>query len=135
MNDQNVYTINTGALFYALNSHRKSKKLTEIDNALIASKLGILFALKTNGYINFKSELIQLNDAQLIALREILDQHFDANITEQIRTLVMTPDAVSENKNSDTEHLISSPTSTNRGFLGKIKGFFRNKSKVQERHA
>jgi hypothetical protein len=134
MNDHNAYTINTGALFYALNSYRKSKNLTEIDNSLIASKLGILFALKTNGYVNFKTDLIQLNDAQLIALREILDQHFDANITEQIRTLVITSETVTTNNSGNTEHIISANSEKKAGLLGKIKGFFRNKSRVQERH-
>jgi hypothetical protein len=136
MNDHSVYTINTGALFYALNFHRKSKNLAEIDNTLIASKLGILFALKTNGYINFKTDLIQLNDAQLIALREILEQHFDANITEQIRTLVITAETVTTDNSSETEHLISpSPESEKKsGLFGKIKGLFKNKSRIQERH-
>ena len=137
MNDHSVYTINTGALFYALNFHRKSKNLAEIDNTLIASKLGILFALKTNGYINFKTDLIQLNDAQLIALREILEQHFDANITEQIRTLVITAETVTTDNSSETaEHLISPPPESEKksGLFGKIKGLFKNKSRVQERH-
>jgi hypothetical protein len=136
MNDHSVYTINTGALFYALNFHRKSKNLAEIDNTLIASKLGILFALKTNGYVNFKTDLIQLNDAQLIALREILEQHFDANITEQIRTLVITAESVTTDDNGETEPLIS-PTANpakKSGLLGKIKGLFKTKSRVQERH-
>ncbi len=134
MNDHNAYTINTSALFYALNSHRKNKNLTEIDHPLIASKLGILFALKTNGYVNFKSDIVQLNDAQLIALREILDQHFDANITEQIRMLVTTSETVNS---GNTEHIISATSSElekKSGIFGKIKGLFRNKSRVQERH-
>jgi hypothetical protein len=137
MNDQNAYTINTGALFHALNSHRKSRNLTEIDNPLIASKLGILFALKTNGYVNFKSDLVQLNDTQLIALREILDQHFDANITEQIRMLVTASATVNTNNSGNTEHITSSTSAElekKSGILSKIKGFFRNKSRVQERH-
>lgn len=136
MNDHSVYNINTGALFYALNSHRKGKNLAEIDNALIASKLGILFALKTNGYINFKGDLIQLNDAQLIALREILEQHFDANITEQIRTLVITTEAVITDNNGETEHLISPVSNSEKkpGLLGKIRGLFKTKSGVRERH-
>jgi hypothetical protein len=134
MNDHNAYTINTSALFYALNSHRKNKNLTEIDNPLIASKLGILFALKTNGYVNFKSDIVQLNDTQLIALREILDQHFDANITEQIRMLVTTSETVNS---GSTGHILSATSSElekKSGILGKIKGLFRNKSRVQERH-
>ena len=135
MNDHSVYTINTGALFYALNFHRKSKNLAEIDNTLIASKLGILFALKTNGYVNFKTDLIQLNDAQLIALREILEQHFDANITEQIRTLVITAETVTTDNSVETEQPISTPNPEKKsGLFGKIKGLFRNKSRVQERH-
>jgi len=70
MNDQSIYAINMGALFEALNANRKNNGFLEIDNPLIASKLGILFALKTNGYINFKGERVELNDTQLIALQQ-----------------------------------------------------------------
>jgi hypothetical protein len=130
---ENIYTINTGALFYALNVHRKSKGLTEIDNPLIASKLGILFALKTNGYVNFKGERVELNDAQLIALQEILDQHFNAEMTDEIRSLVITQEQVG--RAVEIRHRPASLHTENNGFFNKIKGFLKMKSKIQEEPA
>jgi hypothetical protein len=46
MTENNAYVILTGALFKALNGKRKNKGLPTIENALIATKLGILFTLK-----------------------------------------------------------------------------------------
>lgn len=132
---ENIYTINTGALFYALNTHRKSKGLTEIDNPLIASKLGILFALKTNGYVNFKGERVELNDAQLIALQEILDQHFNAEMTDEIRSIVITQEQLQANRVVDIRRRSSSLQSDSNGFFNKVKGFLKMKSKIQEEPA
>jgi hypothetical protein len=128
MNTQHTYLINTGILFYALNTNRKNNGLMEIDNPLIASKLGILFALKTNGYVNFRDQSIQLNNEQLIALQEILDQHFNIEMTDEFRTLMLTKD------NSVIDHhpsRLSSPLD-NKGFFNKIRGFLKPKPKIQE---
>jgi len=132
---ENIYTINTGALYYALNAHRKSKELTEIDNPLIASKLGILFALKTNGYVNFKGECVELNDAQLIALQEILDQHFNAEMTDEIRALVITQEQLQANRVVEIRRRSSSLQADSNGLFNKIKGFLKMKSKIQEEPA
>lgn len=133
MNDNHVYMINTVALFNALNTHRKDHGLTEIDHPLIASKLGILFALKTNGYVNFKGEFVEIDDSQLIALQEILEQHFNANMTSKLRSLILTPAQVEESMTAEIRHLTPTSQSQESGLFKKIKGFF--KSKVQERHA
>jgi hypothetical protein len=134
MNDKNIYVISTNALLAALNNNRKKNNFPEIDHPLIASKLGILFALKTNGYVNFKGEYVELKDAQLIALQEILDQHFNANMTAELRAMVITQDQMEEKMAADVRHLTSS-TASQASLLGKLKGFFKTKSKVQERHA
>jgi hypothetical protein len=135
MNDQSIYAINTGALFEALNANRKNNGFLEIDNPLIASKLGILFALKTNGYINFKGERVELNDTQLIALQEIIDQHFNAEMTHEIRALVTMQEPVQQNRATNKRHRSPSSQADNTGFLNKIKGFLKIKSKIQEEPA
>jgi hypothetical protein len=128
MNTQHTYLINTGILFYALNTNRKNNGLMEIDNPLIASKLGILFALKTNGYINFRDQSIQLNNEQLIALQEILDQHFNIEMTDEFRTLMLTQD----NSVIDHHPIRLSSSLDNKGFFNKIRGFLKPKPKIQE---
>ncbi|OQY55720.1 MAG: hypothetical protein DRR08_12275 [Candidatus Parabeggiatoa sp. nov. 2] len=135
MNDQSIYAINMGALFEALNANRKNNGFLEIDNPLIASKLGILFALKTNGYINFKGERVELNDTQLIALQEILDQHFNAEMTHEIRALVTMQAPVQQNSAADKRHRSPSSRADNTGLFTKIKGFLKIKSKIQEEPA
>jgi len=130
MIEKNLYTINMGALFYALNANRTKQGLIEIEHALIASKLGILFALKTNAYVNFKCEIIELNDAQLIALHEIFEQHFNAGMIEEIRTLVIIQE--SQPEKVDIHHLTPSSRTRNTGFFSKIKGFLKMRPEVQE---
>lgn len=131
MTEKNIRIINTAMLFYAVNVNRKNNGFTEIDNPVIASKLGILFALKTNGYVNFKGERVELNDAQLTALQEILEQHFNAEMTEELRTLAVRPGQLQENQHTEVHH--HTPFSqTNKGIFNKIKGFLKTKSKVQE---
>ena len=128
MNLQYTYLINTGRLFYVLNTNRKNNGLMEIDNPLIASKLGILFALKTNGYVNFRDKSIRLNNDQLVALQEILDQHFNIEMTDEFRTLMLTQD----NSVIDNRHSRLSSSLDNEGFFNKIKGFLKPKPKIQE---
>ena len=131
MNTQHTYFINTGILFYALNANRKNNGLMEIDNPLIASKLGILFALKTNGYVNFRDKSLKLNNDQLVALQEILDQHFNVEMTDEFRTLMLTPDNVV----IDNRHSRFSSPLDNQGLFNKIKGFLKIKPKIQENPA
>ena len=139
MNEKHLYIINVPKLFSALNNKREIHGLTGIDHPLIASKLGILFALKTNGYVNFKGDTVELNDSQLIALQEILDQHFNAEMTAEIRHLVIAEEQWS--KAGASTHLSQSSSSSaattqKTGFLNKIRGFFKNKTKLQqESHA
>jgi hypothetical protein len=124
MTENNVYSIRTSALFHALNVSRKKQALMAIENTLIASKLGILFALKTNSYVNFKHENAELNDAQLIALQELLEQHFSAKMTDELRTLVKTQEQLQEK--TDIRHNITPSSQPNgQGLLNKIRGFLK----------
>ena len=141
MNDRHVYIINVAKLFDALNDKRKKNALDEIDNPLIASKLGILFALKTNGYVNFKGESVQLNDSQLIALQEILDQHFNVEMTAEIRHLVTSEEQwqkeMAANMSQFVPTTVAATQSKEGGIFNKIKGLFRNRTPLQrqESHA
>lgn len=135
MNDQSRYVINTEALFDALNGKRRNIGLIEIDNPLISSKLGILFALKTNGYINFKGEFIELNDTQLIALQNIFNQHFNAEMSHEIRSLVTTQESPPSKQAARYHRHSLSSTAANRSIFHKIKGFLRTKPKMQEEPA
>jgi len=132
MNDNHAYMINTDALFHTLNTYRKDHGLTEIDHPLIASKLSILFALKTNAYVNFKGEFVEVNSHQLIALQDILEQHFNANLSHELRSLILTPAQVEAAMTAKIHHLTPTTQAQESGLFKKIKGFF--KSKVQEGH-
>jgi hypothetical protein len=131
MSEKNFYLIHMATLFNALNRNRRNNNLDKIDNSVIASKLGILFALKTNNYVNFKSEYVKLELSQLTALQDILSEHFNANMTAEFRTLAAPQQPLSQKTiASDT-----SSSSPKENFFNKMKGFFKSRSKVQESHA
>jgi len=125
MPEKNIYIISTGALFGALNNNRKNHGLAEIENSLIASKLGILFALKTNSFINFRGENVKLDDTQLVALREILDQHFNAEMIGEIRNLVLAQEQLQKKMLSSSQVLNAADSIY---FISKIKGFLKVKT-------
>jgi len=128
MPDKNIYVISTEALFKALNDKRKKHELPEIENSLVASKLGILFALKTNGLVNFRCEHVELNDSQLVVLQDILDQHFNAEMISEIRELISAQELLQKGIAANTRPS-SSPEGI--GFLSKLKGFLKVKATVQ----
>ncbi len=133
MNEKHTYIIDVEQLFKALNNKRTYHGLSVIDNPLIASKLGILFALKTNGYVNFKGQSVQLNDSQLIALQELLEQHFNAEMTVELRQLVVTEEQFLKDAAVQLAQLTSTVT-TKIGIFSKFKGLFKTKIQ-QESHA
>jgi hypothetical protein len=128
MPDKNIYVISTEALFKALNDKRKKHELPEIENFLVASKLGILFALKTNGLVNFRGEHVELNDSQLVVLQDILEQHFNAEMISEIRELVLAQELLQKGIAANPRPS-SSPEGI--GFLNKLKGFLKVKATVQ----
>ncbi len=104
--------------------------LSAVEHTLIASKLGILFTLKTHAYVNFKSEYVGLNEIQLRALQEIFVQHFNVEMEQEIQTLVSPQE-------TEIVKEVSAPDSHTHetGFFQTIKSFFKPKSKLQEEMA
>lgn len=131
MKEEATHVIHTGTLFNALNRIRRKKDLEKVDNPVIASRIGILFALKTSTYVNFKGEYITLNETQLSILQGILEEHFNVDMATEIRTFVAPP------QRSTTEEVVAHMTAPTpkKGLFSKIKGFLKNKAKAQESHA
>ena len=90
--NQQQYIVPTGVLFYILNINRKTKQLSSVEEALIARKLGILFTFKTNHYINFKEEIILLNDKELLILAELINEYFDVDMSDKLNEIAIKPD-------------------------------------------
>ena len=86
------HIVPTGVLFYLLNLNRQTKELASVEEALIARKLGILFTVKANHYINFKEEIVRLNDDELLLLAEIINEYFDIDMSEKIKQIAIKPD-------------------------------------------
>ncbi len=121
MGEEALHVINTTDLFVKLNQKRKSEQRDEVEHHLIASKLGILFALNSNSYVNFKSEFVELNDAQLQTLERIFDEHFNATMSAEIQAMSMTPTQMEQ---EITSH-IPKPKQQPPGFFGKLKNLFK----------
>ncbi|MCV6637995.1 hypothetical protein [Candidatus Albibeggiatoa sp. nov. NOAA] len=126
MGEEILHVINTTDLFIKLNEKRKAEQHDEVEHHLIASKLGILFALNSNSYVNFKSEFVELNDAQLKTLDRIFGEHFNTEMSAEIHAMVMTPSQMEEEIAS---HI---PKSNDRhiGFFGKLRSLFSGKPKL-----
>jgi hypothetical protein len=118
--DQKQYIIPTGVLFHLLNVNRQSKGLANLEDALIARKLGILFTFKTNNYRNFKIEFVKLNDGDLLILTEIFNQYFNVNINEEKLKYI----AIEPNNANRNEKLHQIPEK--QSFFSKIKGFLKS---------
>jgi hypothetical protein len=123
MGEDILHVINTTDLFIKLNEKRKSEQHDEVEHHLIASKLGILFALNSNSYVNFKSEFVELSDPQVNTLEHVFAEHFNTEMSAEIQAMVMTPTQMEE------EIASSIPKSNERhtGFFGKLKSFFSSK--------
>lgn len=132
MNDE-VYVISTNMLFDVLNINRQNKGISEIENTLIARKLGILFIFKTNDHLNFYEDMVKLTGAQLTALQEILDYYFDVDMADDIRAFAITQEYWQEEPATNSRHKPSSSANT-VDFVSKIKRFLRPKTEIQESH-
>lgn len=130
--ETNVYIVLTDALNQALNTNRQSKGLTKLEEALIARKLGILFAFKGNEHLNFKAEQVKLNTSQLTTLHEIIDQYFNVDMANDIRVLAIKQENYAENLDTNSGNSTPSSSTDNKGLFNKVKGFFKRKSKVEE---
>jgi hypothetical protein len=126
MREDTLHVINTTELFIKLNEKRKLEQHDEVEHHLIASKLGILFALNSNSYVNFKSDFVELNSSQLITLEHIFSEHFNTEISAEIQAMLMTPIQMEEEIASNI------PKSKDRhaGFFGKLRNMFSGKPKL-----
>jgi len=92
MEQEKSRTVDTHNLFKVLNDQRKNKNLAIIEDSLIANKLGILFALKTSCYVNFKNDTVKLPEYQWSILQDILDQHFNVELPAELDIFAISPD-------------------------------------------
>jgi RecG-like helicase len=79
-NKKEVYHISTKLLIKILNLNRENKGLGKLEDALIARKLGILYTFKTNTYLNFKDDCVNLMLDELTILEEIIDYYFNVEM-------------------------------------------------------
>ncbi len=79
-NNKEVYHISTKLLIKILNLNRENKGLGKLEDALIARKLGILYTFKTNVYLNFKNDYVNLMLDELTILEEIIDYYFNVEM-------------------------------------------------------
>jgi len=86
------HIVPTGVLFYLLNINRQTQGLASIEEALIARKLGILFTVKANHYINFKEEIVLLTNDELLLLIEIINKYFNVDMSDKINQIAIKPD-------------------------------------------
>ena len=110
-----TYMIPTDHLFEEINNSRELVQKAAIENNLLASKLAILIAIKTEKYANFKTEFVELTEAQLNALEKITFDYFNANISKRLPLLIINDNYL---KN---EPLIQR---AQRSFIQKISSFF-----------
>ncbi len=132
MSQHNLNVISSSEFFSIVNKKRINNSLDEIENTLLARKMGILFAVKTDNYVNFKGDYIELNDPQLLSLQDILEEYFDVNMTEELKAMVIDEDEMKK-KVSEEEIYLTTRTQSiigaqNAGFLGKIKSLFGGNS-------
>jgi len=126
MGEDILHVINTTDLFIKLNEKRKLEQHDEVEHHLIASKLGILFALNSNSYVNFKSEFIELTTPLVTTLEHIFVEHFNTEMSVEIQAMVMTPIQMEQEIASNI------PKSNDRhtGFFGKLRSLFSGKPKL-----
>lgn len=126
MSTNNLNVVNANHFFDALNKKRKTNQQEEIENSLLARKLGILFAIKTDNYVNFKGEFIELNDYQLEALYDILDEYFNVELRQEVQQLIMSTDELRRKIETEEVFLTSHPQGNlgSKKLMSKIKGFF-----------
>ncbi len=117
-NEKNTYILLTRALIKALNAKRKEKGLTTIEDSLIARKLGILFAFKSNNHVNFQAEHVEIDESQMTILQELLDQYFNVNMTNDIHQFAIIP----EHQGVESHNGIALENK-HKGFFKKIKSF------------
>lgn len=124
MEQEKSRTVDTQNLFKVLNDQRKNKNLAIIEDSLIANKLGILFALKTGCYVNFKNDTVKLPECQWSILQEILNQHFNVELSVELDILATSPE---RSLPAETPHHPHSVTVPQTNFFARITEFLGKK--------
>lgn len=122
--NQKQYILPMGVLFYTLNLKRQSKGLASVEEALIARKLGILFTFKTNNYLNFKADVVQLNEEELLILKEIINEYFNVDMEDTLTQIAIQPKNAPDNETHKQHELAASPEKQT-GFFNKIQSFLK----------
>ena len=108
-----------------MNANRIRNGLTSVEHSLIASKLGILFTLKTREYVSFKHEHVELDISQISVLKDIIYQHFNAEMTNELHNLMIKRPLEEKQIPAPLPH---SPSLPKESWVKKVKGFFKIKS-------
>jgi len=119
--------ISTTTLFGRLNHKREEKQQPTIEDALLASKLGILVAVKTDKYANFKGDFVELDDSQLNELPEVITEYFNVDLKHEIPTMVVTPNVVDSLLDTNKQDDMTANKS-HFGFFKRLSSFFKRKT-------
>lgn len=132
MAEEQLNQIPTGRLFDHINAKRRKELEPVLENALLASKLGILIAVKTDSYANFRQEYVGLTDQQLSVLSPVLEEFFNVHFAqEDIMALVSDETFLSDDSPELLDLGVASHKDKPRkaGFFGRLKGFFSRKKR------
>ncbi len=125
MADTAGYMISTTRLFGSLNHKREEKQQPTIEDALLASKLGILVAVKTDKYANFKGDFVELDDSQLNELPQVITEYFNVDLKNEISSMLVEPGASLPEINATQKNSEAKPR---LGFFKRLGSFFKRKS-------
>jgi hypothetical protein len=109
------YLIDVELLFREINQLRQEQHLNGVEDVLIANKLGILFALKTNSYVCFKQKWVELPENSLTVLQAVIEQHF--NVVVNIESIVPKQNLMKK-VSAHSPDLATAP---------RVKNFFRKR--------
>ena len=113
-------TISTTLLFGRLNHKRREKQEPVIEDALLASKLGILIAVKTDQYANFKGDFVDLSDTQLLELPRVITEYFNVDLKNDISDLLVKQEALDDFLTDESQ-----PQKPQLGFFKRLGSFFK----------
>jgi hypothetical protein len=108
-----------------LNQLRLEQTQEEIPQLLLANKLGLLFAARFDQYLHFKDEFIELSAAQLAGLNEMLQQHFEIEIAERVKPLLLSPLQLTELKTLGTQVPPQRQTEYTPTFVERLKNLLK----------
>jgi hypothetical protein len=136
MTEEKINSISTERLFSCINVKRREAAEPVLENALLASKLGILIAVKTDRYANFRHEIVSLTEPQLNVLSPILEEFFNVRVSfEETSALLVDYDQIASNHTEDGktvfEQALLADSQAKRtrktGVFSRIKSFFSRK--------